>query len=37
MAEVMIVDDETDLLELVSLTLEKEGHHVLTAERGEDA
>lgn len=37
MAKIMIVDDETDLLDLVSITLEQENHEVLTAERGEEA
>lgn len=37
MAKIMIVDDETDLLDLISITLEQENHEVLTAERGEEA
>ncbi len=37
MAKIMIIDDETDILELVSISLEREGHEVLTADRGDKA
>lgn len=34
MAEVLVVDDDADLVELVSLILEDAGHHVRTARDG---
>ncbi|HHH80082.1 MAG TPA: response regulator [Thermoplasmatales archaeon] len=36
MAKVMVVDDETDLRNLVKLIMEKEGFEVETAENGAD-
>jgi two-component system phosphate regulon response regulator PhoB len=35
--QVLVVDDEDDILELVRISLEREGYHVLTAATGEDA
>jgi signal transduction histidine kinase len=34
---ILVVDDQLDTLESVRMLLEREGHRVLTAERGEDA
>ena len=34
---VLIVEDETDISELVSLHLKREGHEVTSVENGEDA
>ena len=36
-AKIMVVDDDPNILQLVSLYLNKEGYDVLTAERGNDA
>jgi two-component system, OmpR family, alkaline phosphatase synthesis response regulator PhoP len=36
-ARVLVVDDESDILELVEYNLRKEGYRVLTVETGEDA
>jgi len=37
MATVLVVDDEADILELIRVNLELDGHHVLTALGGEEA
>ncbi len=36
MNKILIVDDETDILELYKIRLEREGHTVLTAADGEE-
>ncbi len=36
MAKVMVVDDETDLREMIDLMMKKEGHETIMAENGED-
>lgn len=35
--KILIVDDEPDILEILSYNLKKDGYHVLTASSGEDA
>jgi DNA-binding response OmpR family regulator len=35
--KILVVDDETDILDLISLSLQREGHQVITAETGEEA
>ncbi|MFP3951688.1 MAG: response regulator [Candidatus Bathyarchaeia archaeon] len=37
MDKILVVDDETDILELSSMMLEKEGYKVLTTDNGEEA
>jgi DNA-binding response OmpR family regulator len=37
MSSILIVDDEQQILEILSSYLSKEGYHVLTAENGQDA
>ncbi|TVR03933.1 MAG: DNA-binding response regulator [Spirochaetaceae bacterium] len=37
MSTILVVDDEPDILELISYNLEKEGHSVTTVQTGEDA
>lgn len=34
--KILLIDDESDILELLSYNLEKEGYHVTTADNGED-
>ena len=36
-ATILVVDDEKDILELVSYNLQKEGFHIQTSQNGEDA
>ncbi len=35
--KILVVDDETDIVELISLNLQREGHEVIAAYTGEDA
>jgi DNA-binding response OmpR family regulator len=35
--EILVVDDEKDIVELIALNLQKEGHRVIAAHTGEDA
>ena len=35
--KILVVDDETDIVELISLNLQREGHEVIVAYTGEDA
>ena len=37
MANILVVEDEQDLLQVMSLKLRREGHSVFTAENGQDA
>ena len=34
--KILLVDDEQDILEIISYNLEKEGYHVFTASNGND-
>lgn len=36
MSKILVVDDEKDVVELLKFLLEKDGHHVLTANNGRD-
>lgn len=36
MAKILVVDDETNILELIKFNLEKDGHQVITATSGEE-
>lgn len=36
MAKILVVDDETNILELIKFNLEKDGHQVITATRGDE-
>ena len=36
-AKILLVDDEPDILEIVSYNLKNEGYQVYTAENGEEA
>ncbi|MEW6696580.1 MAG: response regulator transcription factor [Bacillota bacterium] len=36
MAKILVVDDETNILELIKFTLEKDGHQVITTTSGEE-
>jgi len=37
LARILVADDETDILELLKLLLQKDGHEILTASNGREA